>query len=103
MEEDHVVPTALAPAPVPAGVEDIDLVDADDPQLVATYAPEIHSYMHRLERAQTVAALYLKPTQKDITENMRSILLDWLVEVHLRFKLLQETLYLTVNILDRFL
>jgi len=34
---------------------------------------------------------------------MRSILIDWLVEVHLKFKLLPETLYLTVNIIDRYL
>ena len=41
--------------------------------------------------------------QPDLTEKMRTILLDWLVEVHLKFKLLPETLYLTVNIIDRFL
>jgi len=41
--------------------------------------------------------------QKDINEKMRSILIDWLVEVHLKFKLLPETLYLTVNIIDRYL
>ena len=34
---------------------------------------------------------------------MRTILIDWLVQVHLRFSLLQETLYLTVAIIDRFL
>jgi hypothetical protein len=34
---------------------------------------------------------------------MRSILVDWLVDVHLKFKLLAETLFLTVNIIDRFL
>ena len=34
---------------------------------------------------------------------MRAILIDWLVEVHLKFKLLPETLYLTVNLIDRFL
>ena len=34
---------------------------------------------------------------------MRSILIDWLVEVHLKFKLLPETLYLTVNLIDRYL
>ena len=89
--------------PVPAGVEDIDLVDADDPQLVATYAKEIHTYMAKLERALIASPEYLAASQKDITANMRAILLDWLVEVHLRFKLLQETLYLTINILDRFL
>jgi len=34
---------------------------------------------------------------------MRSILVDWLVEVHLKFKLVPETLYLTVNLIDRYL
>ena len=41
--------------------------------------------------------------QNDINEKMRAILIDWLVEVHLKFKLMIETLYLTVNIIDRFL
>lgn len=41
--------------------------------------------------------------QTDINEKMRSILIDWLVEVHLKFKLLTETLYLTVNLIDRYL
>jgi len=34
---------------------------------------------------------------------MRAILVDWLVEVHLKFKLMPETLYLTVNVIDRYL
>ena len=34
---------------------------------------------------------------------MRSVLIDWLIGVHLQFKLLQETLYTTVAILDRYL
>merc|ERR1712071_514654 len=34
---------------------------------------------------------------------MRAVLVDWLVEVHTQFKLLQETLYMTVYILDRYL
>ena len=34
---------------------------------------------------------------------MRSILCDWLVDVHLKFKLLPETLFLTFNIIDRYL
>lgn len=39
----------------------------------------------------------------EITERMRALLIDWLVQVHSRFQLLQETLYLTVAVLDRFL
>ena len=42
-------------------------------------------------------------TQEDINEKMRAILIDWLVEVHLKFKLVPETLYLTVNLIDRYL
>jgi cyclin B len=34
---------------------------------------------------------------------MRSILIDWLIEVHLKFKLVPESLYLTVNLIDRYL
>lgn len=41
--------------------------------------------------------------QTDINEKMRAILIDWLIEVHLKFKLLPETLFLTINLIDRFL
>jgi G2/mitotic-specific cyclin-B, other len=34
---------------------------------------------------------------------MRAILVDWLIEVHLKFKLLPETLYITINVIDRYL
>lgn len=42
-------------------------------------------------------------TQTDINEKMRAILVDWIIEVHLKFKLLPETLFLTVSLIDRFL
>jgi G2/mitotic-specific cyclin-B, other len=41
--------------------------------------------------------------QPKINEVMRSILVDWLVEVHKKFRLVPETLYLCINILDRYL
>ena len=34
---------------------------------------------------------------------MRAILIDWLTDVHLKFKLKPETLFLTVNLIDRYL
>lgn len=46
---------------------------------------------------------YMKINQYDINEKMRAILLDWLVEVHLKFKLLPETFFLTINLIDRYL
>lgn len=33
---------------------------------------------------------------------MRQILISWLIEVHLKFSLLPETLYVTVNLVDRY-
>ena len=41
--------------------------------------------------------------QTGLNPAMRTILVDWVVEVHKRFKLVQESLYLTVHILDLFL
>lgn len=41
--------------------------------------------------------------QIEINERMRGILIDWLLEVHLKLDLMPETLYLTVNIIDRYL
>lgn len=34
---------------------------------------------------------------------MRAILVDWIIEVHLKFKLMPETLFITVSLIDRFL
>jgi len=42
-------------------------------------------------------------SQPHVNERMRAILVDWLIEVHQKFKLVPETLYLTINIVDRYL
>ena len=41
--------------------------------------------------------------QTDISTQMRTILVDWLVEVGEEYKLHDETLHLAVNYIDRFL
>ena len=40
--------------------------------------------------------------QDDINEKMRAILIDWLVEVHMKFRLVPESLYLCVQLIDRY-
>ena len=40
--------------------------------------------------------------QTDFNEKMRSILVAWLVDVQLKFKLLPETLFLCIDIMDRY-
>lgn len=46
---------------------------------------------------------FLKINQPDINDQMRGILIDWLIEVHFRFRLKPQTLFLTVNIIDSYL
>jgi hypothetical protein len=41
--------------------------------------------------------------QPDLTSNMRCVLVDWLVEVAEEYRLCSDTLFLTLNILDRYL
>jgi hypothetical protein len=41
--------------------------------------------------------------QTEIDWSMRAVLVDWMVQVHEKFRLLPETLFLSVNYLDRFL
>ncbi|KAJ3592999.1 hypothetical protein NHX12_005337 [Muraenolepis orangiensis] len=82
-------------------VEDIDYQDGDMPQLCAEYVKDIYAYLMTLEQTQNVRPKYLQGYE--INEKMRGLLIDWLIQVHARFQLLQETLYLTVAVLDRFL
>uniref|UniRef100_A0A0A9EZ29 CYCZM2W n=1 Tax=Arundo donax TaxID=35708 RepID=A0A0A9EZ29_ARUDO len=45
----------------------------------------------------------METIQKDVTSSMRAILIDWLVEVAEEYRLVPDTLYLTVNYIDRYL
>ncbi|XP_043960494.1 G2/mitotic-specific cyclin-B2 [Gambusia affinis] len=82
-------------------VPDVDEQDAAEPQLCSHYVKDIYAYLQSLEVQQAIRADYLKGSE--VTAAMRAILVDWLIQVHSRFQLLQETLYLTVAVLDRFL
>ena len=73
-----------------------------DPQHVAEHAAYIYQHCVATED-QTAPLPNYMDYQKDINPSMREILTDWLIEVHLKFKLLPETLYLTLNLIDRYL
>lgn len=83
-------------------VRNLDDEDLDDPLMVAEYVHEIFEYLRELEVATAPNADYME-MQEDLEWKMRGILVDWLIEVHTRFHLLPETLFLAVNIIDRFL
>ena len=44
---------------------------------------------------------YKRHPDTEVKEKMRMLLVDWLIEVHLKFKLVPETLWLAVDLLDR--
>lgn len=83
-------------------VTDLDTEDIDDPLMVAEYVHEIFEYYKQLEETTAPNPEYMDH-QEDLDWSMRGVLIDWLVEVHTRFRLLPETLFLAVNIVDRFL
>ena len=98
MESSEANTTGLAFESKP----DIDVTD--DPAMCGEYSLEIYQYQCCLENEEyyTVRACFLDH-QVEFTSYHRQTLVDWLIQVHLRFELLQETMFLTVDILDRYL
>lgn len=70
---------------------------------VLARGPTTRSRLTQMSQVTKVASPSYMAHQSDINEKMRAILVDWLVEVHLKFKLMPETMFLTVNLIDRFL
>merc|ERR1719369_1188225 len=66
------------------------------------YFEDIYKYLRQSEVKRLPKSNYMTK-QPDISHSMRSILVDWLVEVSEEYKLHDETLYLAVNYIDRFL
>lgn len=85
-----------------AQVENIDINDANNPQLVSQYANDIYRYLFEVERAFPIHPNHLAK-QAEVTPKMRQILIDWISEVHLQFKLEIETFHMAVSIIDRYL
>ena len=63
---------------------------------------DIYRNLHDIESSSMPISIYMK-SQNFINAKMRATLIDWLFEVHLKFDLQEETLFLTTNLLDRYL
>ena len=85
---------------LPEGVIDID-ADSEDMTACAEYARDITVYLRALEPEHAVRENFLEGAQ--LTSKMRSLLVDWLVSVHHQFDLVPETLFICINLLDRYL
>jgi len=80
----------------------IDEADKLNAQMCSEYGAEIQAYWRASELRRAPSATYMA-RQTDINPKMREILVDWMVEVQLKFKLKEETLFLAIHFLDRFL
>ncbi|XP_064393860.1 G2/mitotic-specific cyclin-B3-like isoform X2 [Halichondria panicea] len=100
-EETLSSPEASSQEPPTQLWRDIDQAEAKDPLFSAQYAPYIYAYMRQREEHFAVAP-YME-RQGDIHAQMRTILVDWLIEVQENFELFHETLYLAVKIVDLYL
>jgi hypothetical protein len=95
---------AIADAEITCGNAMIaeDTSTNDNMQDVKEYSEDIIDRLFRDEIMLCPNADYMD-SQQDLNERMRTILNDWLVEVHNKYKLRPETLHLTIGLIDRYL
>ena len=74
----------------------------ESPQHVPEYFKECFGFMLQQEKYRPSDATYMS-THKDMNESMRIVLLDWLLDIHYRFKMFPSTLFIAVSIIDRYL
>ena len=90
-----------SPLDLPENIEDYDKTQLKEISSEAHYAHDVFLYYKHKELK------YLVPNyihqQVHITKNMRSVLVDWMVEVQESFELNHETLYLAVKLVDHYL
>ncbi len=85
-------------------VEDVDIADHGNPLAVPVFVKEIYAYLREQEKSD----VYRVPVdfisrQSSIEPKMRAAMIDWMVDIHHRFKLANESIFLAANIFDRFL
>jgi len=89
------------PKDLPPEVEDFDRTQLADIASESHYAQEVFEYYREKELKYRVPKYMSQQTQ--ITRTMRSVLVDWMVEVQESFELNHETLYLAVKMVDHYL
>jgi len=83
---------------------EVDLVgmDVEDPQVPVEYLADIYRHLDQEEAQRMPRVLYME-RQTHVNAKMRAILIDWLVDVHKKYKLQTETLFLATSVVDGFL
>jgi len=55
------------------------------------------------EKESTIDCDYISKVQTEIKDTSRAFLIEWMIDVHRKFRLMPETLYVSVSIIDRYL
>ncbi|BAT77889.1 hypothetical protein LR48_Vigan09g012500 [Vigna angularis] len=78
---------------------------SSSPHIDESLVSDVYEYLHEMEMQKKRRPMvdYIEKVQKLVTPTMRAILVDWLVEVGEEYKLLPDTLHLSVSYIDRFL
>lgn len=79
-----------------------DYTNFYNPQHVAEVAAQCTNHMKNTENDMKTLANCTTENQPELSDRMRAILVSWLIEVHIKFQLQTETLYITVNLIDRY-
>ncbi|XP_067245008.1 G2/mitotic-specific cyclin-B1-like isoform X1 [Chanodichthys erythropterus] len=82
-------------------IPDVDSADALDAQMCSEYVRDIYAYLQQLEVTMAIKPHYLEG--QEVSGAMRAVAIDWLMQVQREFKLRQETFFMSVGIIDRFL
>lgn len=77
-----------------------DKLDYRDPQAVAEFAQDIYESMRKEEDLWMVDPEYLTKVQTEIKDTSRAFLIEWMIDVHRKFRLVPEALYVTIHIID---
>ncbi|KAG8755668.1 G2/mitotic-specific cyclin [Serendipita sp. 396] len=82
--------------------DDLDKEDEGDPLMVSEYVVEIFDYLKALEKTTMPNAKFMD-YQKALKPHMRGILGEWIIGIHRAYRMVPETLFICMNLIDRFL
>ncbi|CAD6906902.1 unnamed protein product [Tilletia controversa] len=80
----------------------LDPDEERDTTMAAEYAEEVFTYMSQCEITTMPNPHYMN-FQNEMDWPLRQTLVDWLMQIHVRFHMLPETLWIAINLADRFL
>lgn len=85
--------------------EYLDSLEKLDQSMVPEYSADIFEYLLQREIETTPSHNYIMDVNSPnhIRNSVRAILVDWIIEVHNKFQCFHETLFLAINLMDRFL